>query len=153
MTLRDIALFFNINYPFNEESLKLGYNKKKQNIEQNNIILLNEYEYKYNLGLVLLNSSFNPRLNFINNLSINPSINSFGKSYSYISETINGNQRVLESETIKTKDKIDTIKKAYSIDNKGNKKILNYDKEIDKQLNYNEIKNKYKKLKTKRYLL
>ena len=104
MSLRDIALFFSINYPFNEESLKLGYDIKIHNIEQNNTInlddtkiLLNEYKNKYKLGLILLNSSFNPRLHFLDNIDLtNPSFNSFGKSYSYISETINGNQRVFQ---------------------------------------------------------
>ena len=35
MSLHDIALFFNISYPFTEKSLKVAYDIKTHYIEQN----------------------------------------------------------------------------------------------------------------------
>ena len=139
MDSRKIANFFSIEYPYNKDSLDIGYSHKIKNLELNNSIdlqdkqiLLNDYYNKYKLGLTYLDNIFNLFNNFgdFQNLLTNDSINS--KSYSYISNTINGNKTVLESETVKIKDKTDTKKNAYTIDNKGNKVELDYDKEITK---------------------
>jgi len=142
MNSREIANFFSIEYPYNKDSLEIGYSKKKNNLELNNSIdlqdkqiLLNDYKYKYKLGLKYLDNIINQKFKIFNLFDDfgnfqNSSINS--KSYSYISNTINGNKTVLESETVKTKDKTDTKKNAYTIDHNGNKLDLDYDKEITK---------------------
>jgi hypothetical protein len=165
MNSQKIAEIFNINYPFTQSSLDSAFQNKIRLIKNNEQlsvsdkdILISNYIKKYNYGNLYLQNK-NRFLNITNSqddffsnhkkmvdnfLSSSirfPEITNDKEtkyqSYSYISNNVNGNNVILESKTKSINGKTDTIKNAYMIDSNGSKKVLDYDKIIDK---YNKSK-------------
>lgn len=165
MNSRKIAEIFNIDYPFTQNSLDIAFKNKIKLIKNNDQLTINDkdilisnYINKYNIGNKYLQDNilynikessddiFYHHTKYINNLLSNSikfpkidnnDINSKYQSYSYISNNIDGNNIVLESKSKSINGKMDTIKNAYVIGNEGNKKMLDYDKIINK---YNKSK-------------